>query len=378
MRYVAGRSRAVLARAPVKITAVDATLEAAAEVTAGAPVPITWKGPNNEGDYLTIVSKGTADGDYVQYANTREGSPLMVTAPMETGEAEIRYMSGQVRRVLARRAIKVLAAEISLAAPDEVVAGAAVQIIWKGPNNLNDYVTVVPKALADGKRAAFAYTLSGSPAQVTTPSDPGACEIRYMSGQGDLVLARRALKTIASSITLAAPEEVVAGSDIAIAWTGPNNENDYITIVPQTLPDGNRAAFAYTVSGSPAQVTAPAEPGAGEIRYVGGQDDKVLARRAVRIIAAKITLGAPAKAPLGAPVSIAWTGPNNQNDFLTIVPQNAPDGAQGHFAWTASGSPAEVEPPAVAGPCEVRYISGQNNKVLARIRLEITAPGPGP
>jgi len=375
VRYVAGRAHSVLVRAPIKVTAVEASLAAAAEVTAGSLVSITWKGPNNEGDYVTIVPKGTDDGEYAIYTNTREGSPLVVRAPIQTGEAEIRYMSGQVRRVLARRALKLVPAEITLVAPDEVQAGAVVAITWKGPNNENDYITIVSKATPDGRRSAFAYTQVGSPAQVTAPGDAGACEIRYMSGQGDLVLGRRAVTTVTAGITMSAPEEIVAGSEVAITWKGPNNENDYITIVPQGTPDGRRSAFAYTLTGSPLQVAAPGDPGAGEIRYVNGQDDKVLARRAVVIKLAQITLSAPARAPLGAPVTVAWTGPNNQNDFITIVPKGSPDGTSGHFAWTASGSPAMVDPPDAAGSCEVRYISGQGDKVLARIDVEITAAG---
>ena len=124
-------------------------------------------------------------------------------------------------------------------------------------------------------------------------------------------------------------------------------------------------------------MTAPGDEGAGEIRYVSGQDDKVLARRALKMSAARITLKAPAKAPLGVPVSVVWTGPNNQNDYITIVPDGVPDGTSGHFAWTASGSPAQVDPPDAAGPCEIRYMSGQGDKVLARIPLEIVAAGAG-
>jgi hypothetical protein len=162
---------------------------------------------------------------------------------------------------------------------------------------------------------------------------------------------------------------------VPITWSGPNNENDYITIVGKTVPDGHREGFAWTLGGSPLQVTAPGPPGDAEIRYVSGHDDKVLARRVIKIVAAKITLTAPARAPLGAPVAIEWTGPNNPNDHITIVPKGAPEGASGHYAWTAAGSPANVDPPDQPGPCEVRYINGQDDRVLARISLEIVAGG---
>jgi len=377
VRYVAGSSHAVLARAAIKIAAAaEATLAAAAEATAGSTVPITWQGPNNEGDFITIVPRGAESGSYERCAPTRGGSPAAVAAPMDTGEGEIRYLSGQNSRVLARRPIKILPAHVSLGAAEETVAGALVSITWEGPNDENDYLTIVPKTAADGGRGAIAYTMKGSPLQLTAPSETGDGEIRYMSGWGDRVLARRMIKIVAGQATLTAPDEGVAGSNVQITWSGPNNENDYITIVAKTAPDGNRGDFAWTLKGSPAQVAAPGQPVDGEIRYVSGQDDKVLARRAIKVVAAKITLQALARAPLGAPVAIEWTGPNNANDYLTIVPKDAPAGTSGHNAWTAAGSPANIDPPDQPGPCEVRYINGQDDRILARIPLEIVGAGP--
>jgi len=376
VRYVAGRSHAVLARTTVKITAaLEATLTSAAEAVAGSAVSVTWRGPDNEGDFITIVPQKAGDSDYDRSAPTRDGSPVVVGAPMDAGDAEVRYLSGQSSRVLARRAIKILPPHVSLAAADGAVSGSVVSITWDGPNYPNDYLTIVAAAVADGERGAIAYTMNGSPVQVAAPGEAGACEIRYMSGWGDKVLARRAIKIVAAEVTLTAPDEGVAGSDVPITWSGPNNENDYITIVGKTVPDGHREGFAWTLGGSPLQVTAPGQPGDGEIRYVSGHDDKVLARRAIKIVAARITLTTPARAPLGAPVAIEWTGPNNSNDHITIVPKGAPDNASGHSAWTAAGSPANVDPPDQPGPCEVRYINGQDDRVLARIPLEIVAGG---
>jgi Ca-activated chloride channel family protein len=83
-------------------------LEAPAECRAGEEVRIEWTGPDNRGDYITIVRAGTPDGHYAKYRETRHGTPLMVEAPDEAGEAEIRYVAGQGNVVLARRAIRVV------------------------------------------------------------------------------------------------------------------------------------------------------------------------------------------------------------------------------------------------------------------------------
>lgn len=68
----------------------------------------TWTGPNHGGDSITIVAKLAADGRHGDYKNTASGPPLNVKAPKEAGEAEVRSMTGQGGKVLARFAIKVV------------------------------------------------------------------------------------------------------------------------------------------------------------------------------------------------------------------------------------------------------------------------------
>jgi Ca-activated chloride channel homolog len=378
VRYMSGQSRRVLGRRPIKIIPADISLTARDEVVAGAVVDITWTGPNNRNDYLTIVGKAVADGEHGETVWTAHGSPAKVTAPAEVGAGEIRYMSGQKDQVLARRPINIVAAEVTLNAPAEAVAGSVVQVAWTGPNNRNDYLTIVGKAVADGEHGETAWTAQGSPAKVTAPAAVGPGEIRYMRGSDDKVLARRPINMVAAEVTLNAAAEAVAGSVVQIAWTGPNNRNDYLTIVGKAVADGEHGETAWTGQGSPGKVTAPADPGPGEIRYMRGSDDAVLARRPITINAAKVTLKAPARSPLGEPVRIEWTGPNNRNDYLTIVPSGTPDGTSVNSGWTSSGSPVQVSPPDTAGPCEIRYVSGQNDKVLARLPIDITAAGAAP
>lgn len=373
VRYVTGRSRQVLARAPVTVTAASVTLEAPDTAVAGTVVTIAWTGPANTGDYLTIVAKSRPDGEYANYDNARTGQPARVTAPMEPGEHEVRYMSGQGRRVLARRPIAVTAATVTLDAPAEAVAGTVVTVAWTGPGNSGDYVTIVPRTAPDGKYANYDNVRAGQPANVTAPIEAGDCEIRYMSGQGAKVLGRRPINVTAPTITLHAAEEAKAGAVVPIEWTGPGNSGDYLTIVPRNAPDGTYANYDNTRRGIPARVTAPIEAGDCEIRYMSGQGAKVLARRPVRIVAVPVTLRAPDRAVVGTVVTIEWTGPDNAGDYLTVVPASAAPGTYAAYAYTRAGSPLQVKMPPIPGPCEVRYLSGQGAKVLAKVPIEAVA-----
>jgi Ca-activated chloride channel family protein len=113
------------------------------------------------------------------------------------------------------------------------------------------------------------------------------------------------------------------------------------------------------------------KPGAAEIRYMSGQGAKVLAQRALAIVPATIRISAPTAATVGSAVSIEWSGPNNPGDYLTIVPKTSKAGTSVRRLPTTRSSPARLDVPQEAGPCEIRYMSGQGNLVLARADIEV-------
>jgi Ca-activated chloride channel family protein len=104
-----------------------------------------------------------------------------------------------------------------------------------------------------------------------------------MTGQGAKVLGRIPVRVIAAEVELDAPATAAAGSKVEIKWRGPANAGDYITIVPQSLPDGQYADYANADHGSPVTVAAPKGATLGEIRYMSGQGAKVLKRRSIVI-----------------------------------------------------------------------------------------------
>jgi Ca-activated chloride channel family protein len=374
VRYVTTRSRTVLARAPLVIRPAEVTLSAPIQATAGTVVTVEWSGPGNAGDYLTIVPREKPDGEYEHYDNARAGRAAQVTAPITPGEAEIRYMSGQGRRVLARRPLTIAAATVTLEAAEEATAGTVVAVEWSGPGNAGDYITIIPRDWADGRYANYAGTVAGRVAQVTAPVEPGDCEIRYMTGQGAKVLARRPLRIVAALVTLTAPTRAKAGGTVEVEWTGPGNAGDYITVVPRDWGDGKYGNYAGLRAGVPAQLTLPLAPGPCEFRYMTGQGGKVLARAAIQLEAVPVTLQAPARVAPGEPVAIEWTGPDNAGDYLTIVPVGAAAGTYGAYVYTRAGSPANVAAPATPGPCEIRYISGQGERTLAVRPITVAVP----
>ena len=371
VRYVTVRSKTVLGRAPITVTPTQATIVAADEVGLGAPVSVAWTGPNHAGDFVCIVPPGASDQPLGSYVDVARGSPQTLPAPVETGMAEIRYVTGQGRKILARRPLKVVAPDTSLLAEAAVVAGAKFSVSWKGPANAGDYLTVVPKETPDGQYRNYSDVSKGSPLDLVAPMEPGEAEIRYMTGRQARVLARRSIRVTAAGVTLNAPNNVVAGSRVNIEWTGPNNAADYITIVAKTTPDGQYGNYTNVTKGSPLVVLAPMRAGDAEIRYMSGQGAKVLGRRPLTIETATIALHAPSEVPRGTALAIEWKGPDNPGDYLTIVPKAAKDGVARGQTYTLRGSPAKFVAPTESGTFELRYMSGQNNLVLGRTDIEV-------
>lgn len=351
----------------------EATLEGPATVVMGKPFEVKWTGPNNRGDRVSIVLLGADDHQHGNYAYTVRGNPALITALIQPGQAELRYVTGMTGKVLARAPIEITQAAVTLQAAEEIVAGAKISVGWTGPNNHGDRIGI---AMRDADKAAishYEYTVRGNPTFVTAPLTVGEAEIHYITGQGSQILASRPVKILPAEVSLTAAETVVAGARLKIDWTGPNNNADRVAIVAPGDKGKDVVNYEYTVRGNPAVVTAPMVVGPAEIRYLAGQGGKVLATRPVNITEAVVSLTAPDQCVAGSRVPVTWTGPNNQGDRIAIVSLGAQGKEVMNYEYTVRGNPTKVPATMVTGPAEIRYIAGQGSKVLATRALSIEA-----
>jgi Ca-activated chloride channel homolog len=172
-----------------------------------------------------------------------------------------------------------------------------------------------------------------------------------------------------ASATISAAKEATAGSTISVQWTGPDNNGDFIGICPAgSTVYGN---YAYTSEGSPASLRMPTKAGAYEIKYFAGQDNSVITSALITVTSAKASLKGPNEARAGSTVSIDWNGPDHSGDFIGICPAGST--VYGNYAYTSEGSPASLRMPTKAGIYEISYFVGQDNNVIASIRVSVAA-----
>lgn len=175
------------ARREITVEGVPTSLEAPANVKAGAPIQVTWTGPARSGDNIRLAEVGAPATQRLAYTYPAR-NPATLTAPDKAGEYELRYVTGQSSIILASRPITVGGTEASLSPADTVQAGSLLEVPWEGPNNPGDVINLVPAA--GGQRAAWGYPGNGNPATMTAPLKPGAYELRYQTGQSRAILAR--------------------------------------------------------------------------------------------------------------------------------------------------------------------------------------------
>lgn len=275
---------ATLARQPLKTTAVTATLDAPAQVAAGARLEVKWTGPNNERDYVAI---GNAERPYLVYEYTSRGNPTSLRAPDADGDYELRYFLGFGDKIIATRKLTVGKVSGSVSAPAQVNAGATFAVKWQGPNNPQDFITIVKVGTPERSYAQYEYSNKGNPVQLRAPDEPGQYEVRYLTGQTYATVASTKITVGAVNASVQGPTEAVAGSTFNVSWKGPNNANDYIAIVPKGSKEGTSTHYEYTSRGNPTKLLAPLQAGDYEVWYATGQSHATLAKANLRVTPAK-------------------------------------------------------------------------------------------
>ena len=369
VRYMLGRPARTLASVPITATVVAASLEAPDTVAAGASFNVAWEGPDYERDWITVVKPDADERAYTSYQYTSRGNPVTLKAPLEAGEYELRYLQAG-EKIIARRPITVTGVLASISGPETAMAGTRHAITWSGPGADGDWITVTAPDARENTYTDYAYMRNGNPLTLRMPLEAGEYELRYVQA-GKKVIARQAITITAAEASLEAPASAKVGETVSVSWTGPGEDGDWITVVAPDARENKYTDYKYPKRGNPLELTIPLEPGEYEFRYVL-DGKKVVARKPVTVTDVSAALSAPSSVTAGAELSVEWTGPGYQRDFITIVEPSAAANRYTDYKYTRYGSPAVIRAPAEPGDYELRYVLG-GKRVIVREAIRVTA-----
>lgn len=219
--------------------------------------------------------------------------------------------------------------------------------------------------------AAAPTTLPATPAPTTVPATagptPGPVATNVSTGEP----------------SVAGPANVQPGVSFEVAWTGPNGDRDYVTIVAAGAAKWTNEPYFYTGSNaSPGKLIAPPTPGSYELWYVQGVDSKVLARSPITVSTFVGTIDGPDSVQAGTQFEVTWTGPDGPRDYITIVKAGATQWTNESYFYTTDGPKGTLQAPIDAGAYELWYVSGAKDTIQLRVPITVTpfsasVDGPG-
>lgn len=293
LRYFQRSTGAVMARQPITLADVPTQLMADDEADIGNTLQVTFEGSGNRYDRVELWATDPTTGDPTSdSAATGIGisggkTTVALKLPELAGSYELRYVTRENKRVLARRPLQINAVDSALEAIANADLGAKLEVRWQGPGNNYDRIELWSSQEDASKAAAVAAILNErNPVTLTLPEQPGSYELRYVTAREGHVLARRQLVVGAVATSLDAPERTLADSPLWVAWTGPGNNYDRIALTePGGSPKGEALTSAAILNQrSPVLLNVPAElDGVYTLHYVLARSGETLASREVLV-----------------------------------------------------------------------------------------------
>jgi Mg-chelatase subunit ChlD len=357
--------------------AQSASVKTAPTAEVGGKLEVRWTGPNAKGDFVSIDAAGSPDSTYGPYAYPSSGNPLTLDVPTSPGKYEVRYHTGASGYpVLAKAGVEVTDTAATLEAPASVEVAGQVKIKWKGPNHPGDFISIDPAGAGDREYGNYDYPSKGNPIQVQAPDKPGDYLVRYHLAESYRVIGSVPLKVGGVAATLEFPATVAAGGTLKVKWTGPGKKGEFISVDKADAGERAYGNYGYPERGNPVEIRVPDDPGDYVVRYHLAASYGVIGSAPLKVEPVTASLTAPAKVAARSVFDVSWKGPNNPDDFITII---APTAKEKEFGasngYTQRGNPARLEAPRVPGNYELRYITGQSNRTLARAPLVVTPSG---
>ena len=345
-----------------------------ATAVVGSDFEVSWSPTMDERDYVTIVPLDRDEDEIGNYVRAGDEASGDLRAPATAGLYELRYLQSDRSQVLGRTAIELVEPQVTLEGPESAVTGAEFGVEWTGTVNRQDYVTIVPMGAEDGTLGNYLVVRDETGGKLTAPAETGLYELRYLLREERRTVASRGIEVTPPAVTLDAAETALTGSEFGVEWTGTVNRQDYVTIVPMGAEDGTLGNYLVVRDETGGKLTAPAETGLYELRYLLREGRGTMASRPIEVTAPSVSVSGPEMALSGSKFRVSWTGTVDRSDYVTIVPMGADEGTLGNYLVVREQAEADLQAPAETGLYEIRYLLREGRGTLASAPIEITAP----
>lgn len=283
VRYVNPRRNTVLARSPVTVADVQASIDAPSTAAPGTRIKVVARGPFAPAHWVGFAPVGSAPNSYLHYARLSGAvSELELMVPAEPGAYELRFVLNEDDRILVSRPITVIASEVSVRGAASVMAGDRYPIEAMGPTDSRHWIGFAPAGSAP--RDYRDYVRPSGPtttAVLVAPHESGDYELRYVLNESESVAAMQPVTVTPVQATLQPTADALAGQRLRIGFKGPRGKGNWIGFVRSGTLDYLGYEDVPGEGEAVVEVMAPESPGAYELVFVVG--DKAVTRMAITV-----------------------------------------------------------------------------------------------
>ncbi len=356
--------------------------------TPGGALSVTWAAPSGHPatDWIGLYRVGDPNTGFLwfQYTTSATSATINLSAPMQTGSYEFRYLANNSFVDTARSsAVTVSGAGFTVTAgATGVTAGAPLSANWTAPagHSATDWVALIK--VGDPNTSYVWWQSTGSATagslNLNAPTSAGDYEFRYLLNGRYTDVARSAKVTISGSAHSVTPgvTTVAPGGALSVTWTAPSGHSllDWIGLYRTGDPNLTPIWYQYTTSATSATINLPApmQPGTYQFRYLLNNGYTHVAQSVAVTVAAStysVTAGATTVSA-GAALSVNWTAPAGHAavDWVGLFRVGDPNTLYGWWQYTGANNSGtfNLTAPAQAGQYEFRYLLNKGYRDAAR------------
>lgn len=275
--------------------------------------------------------------------------------------------------------------DVDVNMPDKAIAGTVEEITWKIPKSLDGKFTLQKKDEKPRFYAApklFTKVYKDSKYDLKIPAVPGEYLLRFYSLKNTKkIVFEKPLKVTSANITLNAPKEAIAGTEIDLTWVAPETSKAQINLkFARNKPDFNARFHVRTHEKTNGKLLLPSIPGDYVLRWFSTYDRKLMFEKPIKLLPQKVEINAPKTAKAGGIIDISWEAPPRSEGKIVIFPVKNDEKIKNQniksiqLVSTKEQTAASVKLPLQAGKYFLRFLNESDFFVAAEHHIELLEP----
>lgn len=369
---------------PTSTPLPEAKIQAPETAIAGTEIEVLPEADKGLEGYLYLYPKGRDKSlTHSRVNESKDGNDnydkSTIRLPAITGEYVIKWESSD-RKILAESPITLTEAEVSLEVQEEIIKGSEAEVKINAPAGLDGYLYLYKAGVGSNKSITYSNVRESSDGiaydntKLRMPTTTGDYEIRWENSRKE-ILASTTVKVIDAEISIDAPDEANAGTEIDVKIQAPEGLDGYIYLYAQ----GRDKHITYSLVRVNAfgdyettKIRLPGRSGNFELKWENSRKE-LLAEKKIKVIDVEITLKHADKAPVNTEVEVTLDAPDGLSGYIYLYAA----GRDKHLTYESvrmdniqGYKPLKLKLPNTPGSYEIKWQTN-NKETLAVSVLEV-------